>query len=425
MNPAIKRAMLNFIGRWWYVYAMLGVFQAGTAYAFFAGHGMIPLAGVLMGAFLIALDYRRSFMQTLLTFPISLDELSRINWLLAVALPGLLITAINFVVGGIAVALGHALPTTEILALVLAMPWAMLGFGHIVMANISLASMSGGEGYSKNSGWQALWGAHIPLMMMGFPTGDKWRAVAWLLTLVGTFGAGYAWANRRELLLKRFTSQSSKETKPASDLPRSGLRGWSVLWREYGKRMAMSCGWAVVMLTVFGMLSGSSKIGGQLGFMRPFLSIVGIMLSLQWFYSVRPLRALPMTATQLALLFVLMPLIPTGIFLGFADAYQHLSGASLGLQLTPHIFLSFAVQAMAPGAVMRWGKNLGVILGCVFGIAFPLSLMREPYLLNVWFAVGLVLGLIVLGFWWARFELQRGTQTYQPRELFPRFNSQA
>jgi hypothetical protein len=318
----------DFYRRWSWAYLLgfLAFFGVGAGFAVSKNHSMLPLGGgAILSAVLLATDLNfRTNARTLLSLPVRLKEIGLTFWLICVPFSALFVTMATTLGSTIAAILGakNPLDTGELFRMLYLsgavnaiMLLTLTYLPHRQPENAAEQVTGGiaggvwGLGVGASFSAPMFWPKSIPLQ----------QSITITLLLLGAISAVAAWHRCATMLLNRTApaSGTTKKTERSYSLPSGGLSGLPWLFL---RTLGLSCGFSLVMQVfmhlTFRLLSAphnSATVPMQILFPMFFISILILLPNMT---ALRHLRSLPLSAKQLALLFLALPAVSlTGIFL--------------------------------------------------------------------------------------------------------------
>jgi len=318
----------DFYRRWWWAYLIgfLAFFGVGVGFAVAKNHSILPLGGgAFLSAVLLATDLNfRTNARTLLSLPVRLKEIGRTFWLICVPFSALFVTVATTLGSVIAASLGakNPLDASELFRMLYLtgavnaiMLLTLTYLPHQQPENATEQVIGGiaggvwGLGVGASFSAPMFWPQNIPLQ----------QSITITLLLIGAISAVVTWHRCATMLLNRTVpaSGTTKKTERSFSLPSGGLNGLPWLFL---RTLGLSCGFSLVMqvfmlltFRLMGASNNSATVPMRILFPIFFISILMLQPNMT---ALRHLRSLPLSAKQLALLFLALPAVSlTGIFL--------------------------------------------------------------------------------------------------------------
>lgn len=391
MRPNILY-LKDFYRRWWWAYLIGFIIFAGIGigFSYFKNHSALPMAGgAFLGAVLLAVELNfRTNARTLLTLPIRLQELSASLWFISVPLSSFFITTATAAGTLIAAAAGarHPLNMSELLLFML-LTMAVSAFMLVVLTFLMhrqpenageqiIAALSGGAwGLGISAGFSA------PMFMKSANLSDP---LSLGILLIGMACAVVSWYRCPTMLRNRAYGMGT--AKPAArssstNLPAGGMNGvtW-LLARTFGNAIGFSIVMQLVMQLVLRLLR--APVTAQTVSMLVFfpLFFISIMLLQPQMTTLRHWRSLPLTSSQLALLYLGLCLVTISGALAPLAVYVLLDGSFSAPWLSfPLLVFGTGVFCLIVSFIMHFGIKWAMFLPM---LVIP-ALVVVPYVMSI------------------------------------------
>jgi hypothetical protein len=326
----MKKIMLDHFRRWWWVCLLGGLGCQATAFTAFmttknaSAGNMFPLI-MFLGPFLLSFDLMRGHARTLLSMPVTVPQIARAWWLVAVAIPALALAvmiAIAFVVLSIFSSTPPVMGNAVIYWL---MNFLLLGTMFFALSGLpSKQNAASGRDRVRGAIFGALWGISFSVWIF-------WNAlvayrsvgavifisVCSVLTVAGWFNAENMVIERAGLRVRGAgTVKNSKPSRCAEG--HGGLRYLSEALAQrilfIGMLMFVFCLFIFWIMNFGKLVNGGSQDSFPLlsMFSFQFLWMMGLQIA-PMVSQLRYLRTLPVPAVKLAAIFVSVPAV--GMFL--------------------------------------------------------------------------------------------------------------
>lgn len=460
MRAESRWLVIDRVRRYWWVWALLGVFQIATVVLQALAHAsyyydrhytpFTVAALVLFPVLILNNDQQRwRWLQGALTLPVSRPEAGLALWWVGIGFPTLLI-ALMSVLGVLAAMVGAwslDIPYPFVDAGFQLSLWGHVGLGVLGMsagfALTMLAMPVGPVGLWPDAAALARAAIAVPvgLAAMFFPLNiDTWPVLAFGTMAAGLLAALYLHMRPGDLVLRRLGRVPAAalrwpKRRPTPDLA-ARASGWTVIAGRVARRLL----WSVLALAVFLALwrAAAYVTVGRFEFgeaalwdaMTPMLVMVALfvapMLSLQWISAARVLRALPLTADRLAGVLLALTCAPTVVLLLALVVVHALVPRVIGIVALPFALLAVPPQPLFVPFTLRFGERgwRGI---CVF---YALLIAAQPAMSGpispfggaisahaaAWVVAELALTAVlgVVGYLWARHELRSGRRAFRP-----------
>lgn len=435
----MKRLILDYMRRWWWVLAVATVVEFVIGWqtpngrmekAFGISSSIQVQIALFTGALLLSFDLQRGIARTVAALPLTARQIGRAWWLVAVGIPAIVLGALLFLGAAISCSVQPGIR----------FPWDRLAMGSLLNLlwlgtgfTIILSSMRGLYGNwferTRNVLFSLLWGAMIgggflffqnvlnePIRFAGF------LAFGAVLTLVG-------WIYAEPLALGRVSFRlSSLQSNPSRGQHRapSGYGGISYLISHTMVRAFMMGLAMLALMPLFIAIQGHMKtwqngieilVNNGSNFPLWFVVLFAVIPTM---IQLRYLRTLPMSATRLAAVMIVMPFVPL-IALGVVMAGT--AGAVLGTVAAFKVLNGFAFTLASAALCVIFVGSLGVGRSSFALIIFTMIIFQTlPMWLQVLFKgreipfslTGTIVGFIVTAaFLLTRRSLMRNSKAYR------------
>lgn len=421
----------DFYRRWWWAYLLGFIIFAGVGagFSYSKTHSALPMAGgAFLGAVLLATELNfRTNARTLLTLPMSLQELSASLWFISVPLSSMFITGATAAGTLIAAAAGakHPLNASELLLFML-LTMAVSAFMLVVLTFLMhrppenageqmIAALSGGAwGLGISAGFSA------PMFMKSANLSDP---LSLGILLTGMVCAVVSWYRCRTMLRNRAYGMGTAKpaARASTSLPAGGMNGLSWLFvRTFGTAIGFSVVMQLFMQLILRLMH--APVRGQTVSMLVFfpLFFISIMLLQPQMTALRHWRSLPLTSSQLALLYLGLCLITIGGALTPLALYVLLDGSFSAPWLSfPLLVFGTGLFCLLVSFIMHFGIKWAMFLPM---LVIP-ALVVVPYVMSIkeipWSLTGspltLLAGLLLV---WAAYQwnlrtIRKRSRVYQ------------
>jgi hypothetical protein len=457
----MKLVILDHFRRWWWVWLLCCLVHAAVSYGlclpegkFHHAMGSFPL-GVFLGAFLLMMDLQRGHARALLTMPVTIRQVARAWWWVAVGIPAAalaLITGIVFGVMCVVASVTHRpLPVIDAAA----HNWVI----NLFLLGITFFAATGMPSRQNAAiGWvQQLRGAFFGILYGGSiggwmlykdidlatPAGMAIFSIATLLTILGWF-RGETLARERAGMSPSSPAPGKKSSTPSRCA--EGHGGLGFLVQSLFTRMTLMGLWVTTFFILIFAFVIDPKFGDHslqmrqnhaspLDFFGGSASI--FTLQIMWIMSfqmavyafhIRFLRTLPVSSNRLASVLIFTPLASVSLVLFLSDVLvatvSHTTPFSLASMLRLGVPLQIATMAIIPVLFIWRGMDalaylLMILLmcGCAFTATFRHGQVSPC--VNVVGALSIILGSFIA----IKYLLERSSHAYRPRtSQFPGWN---
>ncbi len=422
----------DFYRRWWWAY-LLGflLFSViGAAFSFTKTHSMLPMGGgIFLGALLLAADLNfRTNARTLLTLPVSLNELGVTLWFVGVPLSGLFV-ALSTALGTLIATLAGA---TNPLSMPELLRFLVLTTSVNAFMMVVLTFLLHRPPENKAEHWIAgaaggAWGLGLSASMTGFMFWPKtlqlWDPLSLGVLLIGVICTFVAWY-RCPIMLQNRTSRAAATASPnkqSTSLPAGGLNGLSSLFvRTFVNAAGFSLAMQFVMQVVLRLLHAPTRPStvSMIVFMPLFF--VCLMLLQPYMSTLRHWRTLPLSSSQLALLYLGLVLTTLGGAIASPIVYLLLTGDfSAPWANLPLLVFGCGMFCLLASLIMHIGAKWAMLMPMII---FPLlatvpEMLRHNVtvlaLINSPLTLLAGLGLILLAYWWNLQIIRKRSRVYQ------------
>lgn len=318
----------DFYRRWWWAYLLgfLTLAGVGAGYAVSKSHTILPIGGgAFLSAVLLSSDLTfRTNARTLLSLPVRLTEIGRTYWLICVLYSALFVTGATALGSMIAALFGakYGLSASELFrmfylngAVNAIMLLTLTYLPHRQPENTTEQLTGGFAGII----WGLGVGASFSAPMFWPKSTQLQQSITITLLLIGIVSAIVAWQRCTVMFVNRAAPAAGTTSKKASSysLSAGGLSGvrW-LLIRTFGQSICHSLLMQLVLhltMRLMGAPINSATMPTLILFPVFFISVLMLLPNMT---ALRHLRSLPLSAKQLALLFLALPAVSImGIFI--------------------------------------------------------------------------------------------------------------
>jgi hypothetical protein len=442
----MKLLVLDFLRRWWWMFALLCLLSFSTTI------GGFPFALGPAAMICLLLDAGRGVFRVVRPLPVPRREQAQTWWLLGVlAVP--LVTLLPIVLGsfvylGIHGPVGDTLvPPQEITSIGSAAPpmsvfiptyspwfaaaiqvWVGLGFAGFCFLLGSCLPTRPPEGAWESLGAMlvgGLWGLSIPGATMLLPQLPRTPSALlpwhWALVASVPFWVVISYFTAPDLLRRR-TLAPATGRKPAAAATPAECRGHVTgvplyLANFLGRSALMLLFISLVQVLFTGWINGRTPTGPFAAIQTVCFAIIFSAVSGEW-GGLRMLRALPLSTTQLAALLMASPLSKGVIAAALASSWYGFGDPAVPTlaNFTAQMLAISGLGALALAGMLHIASGLRLLV-VIFAMWISAGLFFLCAKMPLWLALA---GVVALGLAW--FALLRGLRKsnafYQPRRFF-------
>lgn len=385
---------------------------------------------IFLGPFLLSLDFQRGITRVVSTLPLTIRRIGRAWWIATVAIPAAVFAALLFAGAGTICLLR---PATVIdwnwLALAGAFLFLWMGAAFIIICTMGTGSFE--------SGWRRVLGNLAAALWILMVTGsflfelidfyDERIRTACALC-VGAILTVAGWIFNERLVAGRIHFRPGTQAaslKRATAKPPGGYGGIPLLT---GLMFIRSFGTGIATIMIVGLVFLTQKATGE-NSEGALKSLFGMGIMPFWFIVLFPLvpvliqlrfmRSLPISATRLAAVMVLITILPlAALGMVMAGVIAATAGVSTMLQVINNYLIAFPLATLSV-ALTVW-RGIGTV-----SFIFTLLLIMAGQFTSIFFdsygkvpfvaVAGAVIAVTLFNFWLTRRSLIRSSKVYRPQ----------